>query len=224
VEKYETFQFYNCPERAVITNTGRRPVMKNPTSYPALKGRNQTSINKYRLIPEIKEFVYLSHNFFLNDYILIRKIMPQSLTKIYIHIVFSTKNRQHLITDDIQNELFDYLGGICKQLECNPVRVGGYKNHVHILCILSKKITLIKLIEEIKKSSSKWIKTKGQEFSKFYWQDGYSAFSVNPSQIDIVTKYINNQEEHHRKKSFEEECRTFFKKYGVEYDEKYVWD
>jgi REP element-mobilizing transposase RayT len=150
--------------------------------------------------------------------------MPQSLTKVYVHIVFSTKDRHPLITNKIKAELYDYLGGICKNLECNPVRVGGYYNHIHVLCILSKKLALIKLVEEIKKSSSKWIKTKGNEFSGFYWQNGYSAFSVNPSQTDIVTKYIDNQEEHHRKKTFEEECRAFFKKYRIDFDEKYVWD
>ena len=150
--------------------------------------------------------------------------MSQSISNVYIHIVFSTKKRHQLITDEIKNELFNYLGGTCKQLECNPIRVGGYRNHVHILCALSKKIPLMSLIEEVKKRSSKWIKTKGTEFSKFYWQDGYSVFSVNPSQIIIVSNYIDNQEEHHRRKSFEEECRAFFKKYQVDYDERFVWD
>jgi len=150
--------------------------------------------------------------------------MSQSIANVYIHIVFSTKKRHNLITDEIKTELFDYLGGICKHLECNPIRVGGYKNHIHILCMLSKKILIMGLLEEIKKSSSKWIKTKGVEFSSFYWQDGYSVFSVNPSQINIVSNYIDNQEEHHRKKSFEEECRAFFKKYKTDYDERYIWD
>ena len=150
--------------------------------------------------------------------------MSQSISNVYIHIVFSTKNRHNLITDEIKNELFDYLGGTCKHLECNPIKVGGYKNHVHILCVLSKKITLVTLLEEVKKSSSKWIKTKGAEFSKFYWQDGYSVFSVNPSQISIVSNYISNQQEHHRTKSFEEECMAFFKKYKIDFDERYVWD
>ena len=150
--------------------------------------------------------------------------MPQSLTKIYIHIVFSTKNRLHTIGQDIKNDLYDYLGGICKQLECNPVRVGGYTNHIHILCILSKKITIIKLIEELKKNSSKWVKTKNNKYLNFYWQDGYSVFSVNPSEIDVVINYINNQEKHHMRISFEDESRSFFKKYNIEYNEKYVWD
>lgn len=150
--------------------------------------------------------------------------MPQSLNKIYIHIVFSTKNREPLISKEIKEELFSYLGGICKGLESNPIQVGGYRDHIHILCLLSKKITLIKLVEEIKKNSSKWIKTKGKEFENFYWQSGYGAFSVNPSEIEVVKKYIENQEEHHKVKSFQEEYRAFLKKYNVEYDEQYVWD
>jgi len=150
--------------------------------------------------------------------------MPQSLSKVYVHITFSTKDRQNLIDDNIKNKLFEYLGGICKKLECNPVRVGGYKNHVHILCILSRKITQMKLLEEVKKSSSKWIKTLDAKYANFYWQNGYGIFSVNPSEIDIVEKYIENQEEHHKKKSFQDEFRAFLKKYNVEYDERYVWD
>ncbi|RLD68761.1 MAG: IS200/IS605 family transposase [Bacteroidetes bacterium] len=150
--------------------------------------------------------------------------MPQSLSKVYVHITFSTKNRQNLIDDDIKNKLFEYLGGICKKLECNPVKVGGYQNHIHILCILSKKITQIKLLEEVKKSSSKWIKTQSTKYSNFYWQDGYGIFSVNPYEIDIVEKYIENQEEHHKTRTFQDEYRAFLKKYEVEYDERYVWD
>ncbi|MGC4128263.1 MAG: IS200/IS605 family transposase [Bergeyella sp.] len=150
--------------------------------------------------------------------------MGQSLNKIYVHLVFSTKHREPLITDSIKEELFNYLGGICKNLECNPIKVGGYKDHVHILCLLSKKIALMNLLEKVKSNSSKWIKTKGKEFENFYWQDGYGAFSVNPTEIEIVKKYIENQEEHHKKKTFQEEFLAFLKKYNVEYDEKYVWD
>jgi putative transposase len=102
--------------------------------------------------------------------------------------------------------------------------VGGYYDDIHILCSLSKKITLIKLLEEVKKESSKWIKTKGEEFSNFYWQDGYAAFSVSPTQLDTVSNSIANQYEHHKHKTFQDECRGFFKKYKVEYDERYVWD
>lgn len=97
-------------------------------------------------------------------------------------------------------------------------------DHVHILCRMSKKIALIKLLEELKSHSSKWIKTKSDELKQFYWQDGYGAFSVNPSEVNVVTKYIVNQKEHHRKKTFQEEYLAFLKKYNVDYDERYVWD
>lgn len=150
--------------------------------------------------------------------------MGQSLVKNYIHIIFSTKLRAPLILESIENELYSYIGGICKQLECYTVKLGGYIDHIHILCMLSKKIPLMKLLEEIKAHSSKWIKTKDDTLKKFYWQNGYGAFSVNPYEVDKVIAYIENQKEHHRKKTFQEEYRAFLKKYNVEFDEKYVWD
>ena len=118
--------------------------------------------------------------------------MSQSLSKVYVHITFSTKNRYPFIDREIERRLWDYIGGICKTMECNPVRVGGHNDHIHICCLLSKKITQIKLLEEIKKESSKWIKTKGRQYEKFYWQDGYSIFSVNPSELEKVVEYMVN--------------------------------
>jgi putative transposase len=150
--------------------------------------------------------------------------MSQSLVKNYLHLLFSTKHRQPLIDEPIEHELHAYLAAICKNLECHPIKVGGYTDHIHILCMLSKKITLVKLMGETKSNSSKWIKTKGDSYKNFYWQDGYGAFSVNPSEIDTVIQYISNQKEHHRSKTFQEEYRAFLKKYGVGYDERYVWD
>ena len=150
--------------------------------------------------------------------------MPQSLSKVYVHIIFSTKNRQNLIDDRIENSLYEYLGGICKGLECNPVKVGGYKNHVHLLCLLSRNVAQMKLLEEIKKQSSKWIKTKGRAYSNFYWQDGYGIFSINHTETDKVIDYIQLQQEHHKHKSFHDEFIAFLKKYQVEYDERYIWD
>ncbi|MEQ9297761.1 MAG: IS200/IS605 family transposase [Cyclobacteriaceae bacterium] len=150
--------------------------------------------------------------------------MGQSLVKNYVHIVFSTKHRQERIYPPVEAELHAYLGGICKKLECHPIQVGGYTDHIHLLCMLSKKIALMKLVEEVKAHSSKWIKTKGEDYKDFYWQDGYGAFSVNPSEIDVVVRYIANQKEHHRKKTFQEEYRSFLVKYQVDYDERYVWD
>jgi len=150
--------------------------------------------------------------------------MAQSLSKVYVHIIFSTKNRQSKIDNNIQTSLFEYLGGIGRGLECNPIKIGGHFDHVHLFCLLSRKIPQMKLLEELKKQSSRWRKTKGQKYSDFYWQDGYGIFSINPSETDIVVNYINNQEEHHKKITFQDEFRAFLRKYKLEYDEKYVWD
>jgi putative transposase len=150
--------------------------------------------------------------------------MGQSLVKNYMHIIFSTKNREPLIYPPHEEELHAYLGGICKRLECQPIKIGGYTDHIHILCMLSKKIALMKLLEEIKSHSSKWIKPKDDTLSGFYWQDGYGAFSVHPSQVDAVINYIASQHIHHATKTFQDEYRGFLKKYNIEYDERYVWD
>jgi REP element-mobilizing transposase RayT len=150
--------------------------------------------------------------------------MPQSIAYNYSHITFSTKARYPFIDENIQDELFQYIGGICKKMDFNPVIVGGYKDHIHILCVLSRKIALMKLIEEIKSHSSKWIKTKGEKYQNFYWQRGYASFSVRPSEIDVVIRYIENQAQHHKKKTFQEEYLEVLNKYNAEYDEKYLWD
>jgi putative transposase len=150
--------------------------------------------------------------------------MGQSLVKNYLHIVFSTKNRQPLIQPLIEAELHSYLGGICNEHECQTLKIGGYTDHVHILCLLSKKITLVNFMEHLKVHSSKWVKTKSEEYRNFYWQDGYGAFSVNPTQVETVIRYIANQHTHHQKKTYQDEYRGFLKKYKVEYDERYVWD
>ena len=141
-----------------------------------------------------------------------------------MHLVFSTKNREPNIHPDIEQRLYEYMAGICKNLESTAIQIGGYTDHIHILFLLSKKITLIKFVEEVKKSSSKWIKTQGSQYANFYWQGGYGAFSVNPKQVEIVKQYILNQKEHHSKKSFQQEYIAFLKEYNVDYDERYVWD
>ena len=150
--------------------------------------------------------------------------MPQSLVKNYIHLIFSTKNRDPVISNTYQKELYHYLAGICNNLECYPVQIGGYTDHVHILCLLSKKIALMKFVEEIKSYSSRWFKTKGGALANFYWQHGYGTFSVNPTEIEVVKKYIETQMEHHKSRSFQDEFRSFLNKYNIEYDERYVWD
>ncbi len=150
--------------------------------------------------------------------------MPQSLVHNYMHITFSTKDRYPFIDKNISEQLYSYLGGICKNLECNPIIIGGHKDHIHILCLLSRKIALMKLIEELKSHSSKWIKTKNKMYQSFYWQRGYGGFSVNPTEIGIVEKYILEQDIHHIKKTFQDEYKTFLNKYKIKFDEKYVWD
>jgi REP element-mobilizing transposase RayT len=150
--------------------------------------------------------------------------MGQSLVKQYTHIIFSTKYQKPLIIDSVEEELYRYIGGICKNMECYPVKIGGYRNHVHILCLLSKKIALMKLLEKVKSHSSQWVKTKDECMENFYWQNGYGAFSVNPSQVNRVKSYIKNQHIHHRKKTFQEEYLKFLKEYNIEYDERYLWD
>ena len=150
--------------------------------------------------------------------------MGQSLVKNYMHIVFSTKHREPLIHPPVEAELHRYLGGLCNKLDSPVLKVGGFHDHIHILCMVSKKIALMKLLEELKSHSSKWIKTKGAGYENFYWQDGYGAFSVNPAEVDNVIDYIANQHEHHSRKTFQNEYRAFLKRYQVEYEEKYVWD
>ena len=150
--------------------------------------------------------------------------MPQSLSKVYTHITFGTKHRKNLIDQSIENELYDYLGGICKKMDSNPVQIGGYKNHVHILCLLSRKVSQMKLIQELKQGSSKWIKTQSRAYSEFYWQDGYGIFSVSPKSVDRVISYIQNQHDHHQTLTFKEEYVKFLEKYDVDYNEKYLWE
>ena len=150
--------------------------------------------------------------------------MGQSLVNNYIHIVFSTKHREPLIDTFVEAELHSYLGGVCNQFECQVIKIGGYTDHIHILCMLSKKMALMNLVEKVKSNSSKWIKTKGDAYRTFYWQDGYGAFSVNPTEINRVINYIGNQHEHHSKKTFQDEYRAFLKKYAIEFDERYVWN
>lgn len=150
--------------------------------------------------------------------------MGQSLVNNYLHIVFSTKHRQPLIHPPVEQELHAYLAGICNRRECHALKVGGYTDHIHILCRHSQKIALMDLMEELKSQSSRWIKTKGEAYHNFYWQNGYGSFSVDPAKTDRVITYITNQHLHHSKLPFKDEYRALLKKYNVEYDERYVWD
>lgn len=150
--------------------------------------------------------------------------MGQSLVINPLHIVFSTKYRKPLIDNSIETELHEYLGGICKRMGFVPVKVGGYYDHIHILCFLSKNTALCEFMMELKSNSSKWIKTKGNRYKEFFWQDGYGAFAVCPERIDTVANYIANQHEHHKNQSFKKEYREILDKHDADYDERYVWD
>lgn len=150
--------------------------------------------------------------------------MAQTLTSLMVHLVFSTKHRARLITPEIEPELYAYLGGIARNHGACLMAAGGDGDHVHLLVSQSKNVALSVLLNELKKSSSKWIKTQGREFANFYWQEGYGAFSVGASQVPAVRAYLARQKEHHRKRTFQEELIEFLQKYGVEYDERYMWD
>ena len=148
--------------------------------------------------------------------------MPQSLANLLVHVVFSTKDRRPLIDDTVRPKLHGYMAGILKEIESPALIINSVADHVHILCALSKNLAACKLVEEVKKSSSKWMKTQGVPL--FSWQNGYGVFSVSESNGDAVRKYIENQQAHHCKVGFQEEFRRFLEKHGVEYDERYVWD
>jgi REP element-mobilizing transposase RayT len=151
--------------------------------------------------------------------------MPQSLANVLVHVIFSTKERRSFLQNvSIRQETSSYLAGILRNLECRPVVVGCVSDHVHILCSLSRNISLADLVEEVKKSSSKWVKTRGADFHDFQWQNGYGVFSVSPSNVNEVRAYIERQEDHHKATSFQEEFRRFLERHTVEYDERFVWD
>jgi len=151
--------------------------------------------------------------------------MAQSLAKILVHTVFSTKDRQPFLRDKaLREELHRYLGGILANLECQPIIVGGVEDHVHLLFTLSRVDTIADVVKEVKRGSSVWLKTDEPQILDFAWQAGYGAFSIGVSQIETARAYIAGQEEHHRKVSFQDEVRELLRRYQVEYDERYVWD
>lgn len=150
--------------------------------------------------------------------------MGQSLANILVHIIFSTKKRQPIIQQNIKKELYSYITGIARTYESEVHEIGGIEDHVHLLISLPRTVPLSKLVEDIKKGSSKWIKTKGNLYIDFAWQNGYGAFSIGQSGYENLRKYIQMQEDHHKNISFQDEYREFLKKYRIIHDEKYVWD
>ena len=150
--------------------------------------------------------------------------MPQSLSLVIVHVIFSTKERRPFIEADTRPKLHAYLATVARNAGCEAYRVGGVADHVHLAIRLSRTITIADLVETLKTSSSKWVKTQSPGLAAFSWQRGYGCFSVGPSDLDALCAYIDGQEEHHKTRTFQDEFRMFLKKYGVEHDEAYVWD
>ena len=152
--------------------------------------------------------------------------MPQSLVQLYTHVVFSTKQRKPYLkeTNALCEKLHAYLAGACNNLKSPSLIVGGVEDHVHVLCRLSKTISIAELAREIKRESSKWIKLESSRLSMFQWQSGYGAFSISPSHVDDLKRYTANQAEHHKAETFQDEFRRLCRKYGLEIDQRFVWD
>jgi len=151
--------------------------------------------------------------------------MPQSFAQIYLHIVFSTKTRQRFfIAAPFREQLHAYIAGICNNQDSPAIVVGGTEDHVHLLCCLDRQKTVANLIRDVKSGSSKWIKQQNPRLRDFEWQTGYGAFSISPTHLIMLKQYIANQMEHHHKESLQDELRRLFRKYDVNYDERYVWD
>jgi len=150
--------------------------------------------------------------------------MPQSLALLIVHVVFSTKDRTAVLGPSIRPTLHAYLATVARNLACECPRVGGTSDHVHLVIRLSRTISAAKLVEKLKTSATQWVKAQSAEFSGFAWQRGYGVFSVGPADLDALLGYIDNQEEHHRKRTFQEEYLMFLRKYHLDYDDRYVWD
>jgi len=151
--------------------------------------------------------------------------MPQSLAKILLHIVFSTKERRPFLREPvIRDEMHRYLGGILSKLGCQSVMVGGVEDHVHLLTALARTCEAAEIVKEVKRGSSLWIKERDHSLSDFAWQNGYGIFSIGFSQLEDLKRYIASQEEHHRKHTFQDEFRLLLKRYQLAYDERYMWD
>ena len=151
--------------------------------------------------------------------------MAQSLARLWTHLIFSTKNRFPFLTDKVlRTEMHTYLAQVLRNHDCETLIVGGVEDHTHSLFALSRTLPIASVVKEVKRTSSNWIKETSPKLSKFYWQGGYAAFSVSQSNLAEVVRYIENQEEHHKRVTFQDEYRAFLEAYGVDYDERYVWD
>jgi REP element-mobilizing transposase RayT len=153
-----------------------------------------------------------------------KSVMPQSLAQLYVHLIFSTKNRERWLTPDIRPEVHAYMGGILNRHDCMPVEINSEPDHVHILFRLGRTIAVSEAVANVKKGTTDWLRARSPEFAGFYWQGGYGAFSVSQSGVEEVRAYIREQQEHHRRRTFQEEFLEFLRRYGVDYDERYLWD
>lgn len=150
--------------------------------------------------------------------------MAQSLAFVLVHVIFSTSERRPVLGADVRSVLHGYLATVARNAGCDCYRVGGVEDHVHLAVRLSRTVTVAELVEELKSSSSKWLKTQSPRLARFSWQRGYGAFSVGPADLNALIAYIDAQEAHHKKQDFQDELRAFLKKYGMESDERYLWD
>lgn len=149
--------------------------------------------------------------------------MANTYTNLVYHIVFSTKHREPLITNDLREELYKYIGGIFRAEGGALLKIGGTPDHVHLLVKLKAAHSVSEIMRKVKANSSKWINENKKTMGRFSWQTGYGAFSVSESRVGAVIDYINTQEDHHREKSFQEEFLQLLKKHGIEYDDRYLW-
>jgi putative transposase len=145
-------------------------------------------------------------------------------TKLYYHLVFSTKNRQAFIKMEFEDRLYKYVSGIIRGIEGTSIEINGTADHVHILTILPPKIAVSDALREIKANSSKWVHDTLPHLSKFGWQDGFAAFTVSKSQVEPVRQYIRDQKRHHRQSDYKQELLGLLNKHEIEYDERYIWD
>jgi REP element-mobilizing transposase RayT len=150
--------------------------------------------------------------------------MPQSLAKIYVHLVFSTKNREPLLCAEHQTNLHAYMGGTLNGMECVPIEINTEPDHAHVLFILGRKTSLSEVVGGLKKSATEWLKQQSPRYQGFHWQAGFGAFSVSQSSVESVREYIRNQQAHHQKRSFQDDFRAMLHKYDLPFDERYVWD
>ena len=150
--------------------------------------------------------------------------MPSSYTCLRYHLIWSTKHRQPLISEDIRDRLFQYIGGIIRDDGGKLLAAGGMPDHVHLLADIGKQQSVVDAVRDIKANSSGWIHKTFPQFQSFAWQTGYGAFTVSYSSVEAVKNYIANQAEHHRKRTFQEEFVEFLQRHGIEYDDRYLWE